>query len=402
MKDINYNYICTTIANLSGIPVRMYEGGRQAFCLSVVDLPADPLSPYLNEILSVNSHIGYFITPHFHYYGIVNSGQHKVVIGPSIQTRIQDSSLKELAFLCGLDEGQYDAFISGMKRIIPMPLDSILQIMCTINYIVNEEMLGIGDVAIYDAEQEKLTADLERERANSDFFKGANEFFESISIHNTLGIERKLAQFVKNGDISALRDWMDSIPAVRGGVLASDQLRQLKNIFIVTATLVSRAAIEGGMDSDEALSLSDAYIQKCELLNNMGEIISLQYHMVFDYTRKVEKLRSINISSRLILDTINYIRHHIAENVSAEDIAKAMFVSRTWLSHKFSRETGMTISDFVLKEKIEEAKRLLRYTDKSFVAISSYLGFSSQSHFSRTFRKYAGCLPSEYRKALAT
>ena len=55
------------------------------------------------------------------------------------------------------------------------------------------------------------------------------------------------------------------------------------------------------------------------------------------------------------------------------------------------------IADFILKEKTEEAKRLLRYTDKSLAAISAYLGFSSQSHFSRVFRQYAEITPGEYR-----
>ena len=75
-----------------------------------------------------------------------------------------------------------------------------------------------------------------------------------------------------------------------------------------------------------------------------------------------------------------------------------MYLSRTRLSVKFKEETGMTLTDFILKEKTEEAKRLLRYTDKTLPAISAYLGFSSQSHFSRVFRKYAECSPSEYRK----
>ena len=45
----------------------------------------------------------------------------------------------------------------------------------------------------------------------------------------------------------------------------------------------------------------------------------------------------------------------------------------------------------------QEARRLLDYTDKSLTSISSYLGFSSPSHFSRVFKKYTGMLPSEYR-----
>ena len=53
---------------------------------------------------------------------------------------------------------------------------------------------------------------------------------------------------------------------------------------------------------------------------------------------------------------------------------------------------------FVRKEKAEEAKHLLRYTDKPISTIALYLGFSSQSHFSRVFREITGMPPAEYRK----
>ena len=59
--------------------------------------------------------------------------------------------------------------------------------------------------------------------------------------------------------------------------------------------------------------------------------------------------------------------------------------------------TRLTLT-FVLNEKIEEVKRLLRYTDKFLNAVAVYLGFSSQSHFANTFREYAGKSPSEFRK----
>lgn len=54
-------------------------------------------------------------------------------------------------------------------------------------------------------------------------------------------------------------------------------MRQVKNLFIVAATLVSRAAIQGGLDTEEALSLSDAFIQRCELLGTPDRITNLQY-----------------------------------------------------------------------------------------------------------------------------
>lgn len=75
-----------------------------------------------------------------------------------------------------------------------------------------------------------------------------------------------------------------------------------------------------------------------------------------------------------------------------------LFLSRPYLSRKFKEETGESLTDFILKEKTEEAKRLLRYSDKSLTAIGSYLGFSSTSHFSRVFKTYVGSTPSEYRE----
>ena len=81
-------------------------------------------------------------------------------------------------------------------------------------------------------------------------------------------------------------------------------------------------------------------------------------------------------------------------------MAEELFLSRPYLSMKFKRETGMTLTDYILTQKTEEAKRLLRYSDKTSSAIAAYLGFSSQGHFGRVFRKYAGMTPNEYREKL--
>ena len=102
--------------------------------------------------------------------------------------------------------------------------------------------------------------------------------------------------------------------------------------------------------------------------------------------------------SKLTIDVANYIQHHISEPISAKKIAAELFLNRSYLSRKFKEQTGETLTDFILKEKTEEAKRLLRYSDKSLTVIASYLGFSSASHFSRVFKNYVHSTPSEYRE----
>lgn len=396
MEKIDYPYLCNLIGSLAGIPVRIFENGEKTYYHSVVYLPRDPMTAYEKDILSVSSHIGYYVTPEFQYYGVVRNGETSIIIGPSMQIKNDDQTLKALGFLCDVPQEEIGEFVSGMRSIIPMPLDSILQMLCSLNYMMNGEKLGLQDLRIYEHEQEELKTQTEELLAERHF--DAEESDEEYTLHNTLASEQTMLTYVRRGDSAGLREWTKSVPAIRPGVLAGDTLRQLKNTFIVTATLVSRSAIRGGMPIDEALTLSDAYIQKCELLSSIERITNLQYRMIFDYTERVEKLRLGKAPSKFVLDVTNFVRRHLSDPITTEDVANALFLSRSRISVKFKEETGITITDFILKEKTDEAKRLLRYSDKPAVAISNFLGFSSQSHFSRVFKKYAGCVPHEYRK----
>lgn len=394
MKNVDISYLCTVIGNLTGIPIRLFRENERIFYHAIVRLPRDPMELYHEDIWNITSNVGYYVTRNFNYYGIVNSGAYKIVIGPTRQTGNTDQELRQLAFELDVPADEVTDFVNGMKSILRMPLESIMQMLCTMNYVLNGEKLTLEDITIYDAEQDNLRkAAAVRNSIQTYTETGIPE----QNVHNTFELEQTVMNIVRKGDTAALRGWMSSAPAIRGGILATEQLRQLKNTFIVTATLASRAAIRGGMDIEDAFSLSDDYIQKCELMNMPDKIMNLQYHMILAFTERVERIRLGKRPSKLATDVAKYIQHHLSEPITAESIAKEFYLSRPYLSRKFIEETGESLTDFILKEKTEEAKRLLRYSDKSLTAISNYLGFSSQGHFSRVFKRYANYTPGEYR-----
>ena len=393
MAKLDLQYTCTVMGNLSGIPIRIYKNGKLDFYHSLIALPKDPICVSENDILAVADNVGYFVDENFSYYGIVNSKNQKIVIGPTRQIPLAEQELKELAFKADVPSSQIDDFVAAMKSIIPMPLESIMQILCVLNHVLNGEKTELKEISIFDAKQQEIENDIEQSQVDATISQ--NE--RSSDLHNTFTIEQTIQSIVAKGDSDALKQWVQNAPAVRGGTVAQNQLRQIKNIFIVTATLVSRAAISGGMDVEDSLSLSDMYIQKCELMHDLSEIINLQYRMVVDYTQRVGNIRKGKSPTKLALDVTNYVRHHLSNSITTEAIANELFLSRAYLSSKFKADTGENLSDFIQKEKIDEAKRLLRYTDKSLIAISSYLGFSSQSHFNRIFKSITGKTPKEYR-----
>ena len=395
MKNLDIQYLCTIIGNLSGVPIRLYNGKERVFYHSLVNLPKDPLELYREDIWKVTDCVGYYATDIFNYYGIINFGTYRIILGPTRQLGNTDQELRELAFQLDVAPEDTEDFLIGMKSIIRMPLESIMQILCTINYVLNGQKLSLQDITVFDDQQNFLSKDTVRKQVAQQY---SEENIPVQDVHNTFELEQTVMTMVRKGDAAALREWIKVAPAVRGGILAPEQLRQIKNTFIVSVTLASRAAIRGGMDVEDSFSLSDAYIQKCELLNQPDQIMNLQYHMILEYTQKVERIRMGKRPGKLAIDVANYIQHHLSESITAEDIARELYLSRPYLSRKFIEETGESLTDFILKEKTEEAKRLLRYSDKSLTAISNYLGFSSQSHFSRVFKRYTNHTPGEYRQ----
>ncbi len=388
MKKLDLSYLCSTIGSLCGFPVRLYEGNELVFKVDHSGLKYDPIQASLKDLFALSDHIGTYITPRYYYYGVVRSGETRLILGPTRQLPATEQQLRELAFLSNVPSEEMHAFIQTMRSLIYMPLESLQQILCTMNYVMNGEKLLLEDIVLRGSAETQITPN----PAEANDGQAIPE-----EIHNTLAIEQTLMNMIRKGDADALKAWIASAPAVHAGAMAQEHLRQYKNTFIVTTTLAARSAIRGGMNVEEALSTSDLLIRSCEALQDVQNIQRLQINMLLTYTEQVARLREGIQPTPLAIAVSAWVQRHLSEPIDTEKLAQELHYSRPYLSRKFKEETGMTLTDFILTKKSEEAARLLAYTDKSLIAVSDYLGFSSQSHFSRVFKKYIGKTPSGYK-----
>lgn len=216
--------------------------------------------------------------------------------------------------------------------------------------------------------------------------------------HNPYDQEQRECLSIEQGDREALkRALAEKRTGTMTGKLADDPLRSAKNIGIVILTLASRAAIRGGMDPETSFTIEDAYAQQIEKLQTEEEIDRVAREAEFYYTAEVAKLRQARRDDDLTARCKTYIQQHIQEPLRLSGIAKAFRLSTDYLSAHFSQITGMPLKEYILQEKARQAADLLRYTDYPINVISSYLSFSSQSHFGQVFRKYMGMTPKIYR-----
>lgn len=388
MKKLDLSYLCSTIGSLCGFPVRLYEGNELVFKVDHSGLKYDPIQASLKDLFALSDHIGTYITPRYYYYGVVRSGETRLILGPTRQLPSTEQQLRELAFLSNVPAEEMHAFIQTMRSLIYMPLESLQQILCTMNYVMNGEKLSLEHIVLHGSAETQITPN----PAEANDGQAIPE-----EIHNTLAIEQTLMNMIRKGDTDALKAWIASAPAVHAGAMAQEHLRQYKNTFIVTTTLAARSAIRGGMNVEEALSTSDLLIRSCEALQDVQNIQRLQINMLLTYTEQVARLRKGIQPTPLAIAVSAWVQRHLSEPIDTEKLAQELHYSRPYLSRKFKEETGMTLTDFILTKKSEEAARLLAYTDKSLIAVSDYLGFSSQSHFSRVFKKYIGKTQSGYK-----
>lgn len=216
--------------------------------------------------------------------------------------------------------------------------------------------------------------------------------------HNTYHYEQLYMDYIRSGNVDGLKEFFSNTFSLQAGNLADNTLRQEKNILIVSVTLATRCAIEGGLDIESAYQLSDIYIQESEKLQSTEALYQMQYNMVLDFTRRVAQSQLPRDTTSDINKCIQYIKQHTNQAISTSDVASYVGKSRSYLSHCFKKELGFEMREFIMRCKLEEAKSLLTYTDKSLSEISSYLCFSSQAYFQNVFKKKFGVTPNEYRK----
>lgn len=93
-----------------------------------------------------------------------------------------------------------------------------------------------------------------------------------------------------------------------------------------------------------------------------------------------------------------YIQQHLAESLSIGELAKRVGYTEYYFSHKFKKETGVSVNEYISNEKINKAKLLLSGTNERIQDISDSLAYSNRSYFYSCFQKKVGLSPTEYRK----
>lgn len=220
---------------------------------------------------------------------------------------------------------------------------------------------------------------------------------QNFYTHPSYNLERKLNHCITKGEEEEARIVLDKINQLERANLAHDEIRSLKNSLICSCTLITRAAIKGGVETEDAFNLSDAYIHQIERLQTKESLVELEYEMASSFIEKVRESSKPKYNYYVVNKAISYIHTEILSDLSLQIVAEKVEVNPSYLSKVFKKTVGLSITTFIAKKRIEESKYFLLHSAISISEVSQIFGFCNQSYYAALFKKYTGITPKQYR-----
>jgi YesN/AraC family two-component response regulator len=136
-----------------------------------------------------------------------------------------------------------------------------------------------------------------------------------------------------------------------------------------------------------------------DLLERVREILNKNAN-----TGKIETnhstYASVNELSSPIRQSVKFINNHFTKPIGSKDVAARILASREYIRKKFKKELGHSINEYINRLTIEKSKQLLlKNKDIKLSQVSHQLGFKSESHFLRIFKKHTGMTPNTFNKS---
>ncbi|OLN31939.1 PocR ligand-binding domain-containing protein [Desulfosporosinus metallidurans] len=260
-----------------------------------------------------------------------------------------------------------------------------------VNHIVKRNIHKLEEENAYRLESLKIKADLENRKK-----KKSNLEFTDYGTY--LKKERRFLSYIRLGDKTRAENYLmillTDLLTKTAGDIATIKIRILE-----LASLSSRAAVEGGADAEQAMSILKDFNDEVDRIDRVEEFFVKVHKVIATFLDGIFKLADKKHLS-LVTNARNFIIENYHKPITIKATADHLFISPSHLSRLFRLELDCTFNDYLTRVRVEKAVELLKKPEFSVEQVSKAVGFKSQSYFAEIFRKYIGVTPLIYKNSL--
>lgn len=315
-----------------------------------------------------------------------------LTVGPYVVRDIQREEFLEWGERHGLDPMQIRATEHFYARL-PLITSEEGYLMALINTL-GERIWGNGNFTAQEWHRDDN--DAEPIATAADAVSSESDWSIARLMEERYDYENQMMEAIAQGQLHKAEQMLSSFSTFSFESRTADPLRNFKNYCIITNTLFRKAAQNGGVHPLHLDALSSEYAKQIESLTDPHQVQPLMAEMFRSYCRLVRD-RSVSPYSPTVQKVMLIIDTDITADLSLSAIAHQTSVSAGYLSALFRREVGETLTAYVNRRRVENAKKLLRTTRLQIQTVAQHCGIVDVHYFAKIFKKQVGLTPKEYR-----
>ena len=321
-------------------------------------------------------------------------GDNTLVIGPFLSKALEPRKVLEIGEKNSVSP-QNQKLLEGYLASIPLLSDSS-RLFAMIDTFA-ERIWNGQSYSLVDLSGEAVSS---YRRENTSLEAEDNDVLLSMEImEKRYAFENELMRAVSQGHDHKISGFFSDVNTLHFERRFSDPLRDFKNYCIIMNTLLRKAAESGGVHPLYLDEISSFFAIKIEQVSSTSAVQELMTEMYRSYCRLVRKHSMKNYSTP-VRRAIATIHNDLSGKLSLHILAEKQNLSAGYLSTVFKKETGKTVTDYILGERMQLAMHLLGTTKLQIQTVALHCGVVDVQYFSKLFKKYAGMTPKEYRESV--
>ena len=283
-------------------------------------------------------------------------------------------------------------YYSALPVITP---DSHIHLLLTLFY----ELLWGQDGFTYASFNQDTLSDFTSFRQKVLSTEDATSQWDVEMIERRYAGENAMMDAVRTGNLKKVDTHIGHITAAVFDKRLPDHLRTLKNYCIITNTLLRKAAEQGGVHPVYLDSVSSDFAGKIEQISSTAACPSMIGSMARSYCRLV-KIHSAKSYSPAVQKAMICVDTDLSAPLSLRYLADELNINSSYLSSLFKKETGITVTAYIIRQRINYAKHLLENTRLQIQTVAQHCGLGDVHYFSKLFKKETGLTPREFRQSV--
>ena len=315
-----------------------------------------------------------------------------LTVGPYVVRDIVQQEFLEWGEQHGLDPTQIRTIEHFFARL-PLVMSEESYLMALVNTL-GERLWGAGRFNVQEIQREQN--EVEPLSVITNAITDDSDRTRTRLMEERYDYENQMMEAISQGQLHKAEQMLSSFTMLSFESRATDPIRNLKNYCIITNTLFRKAAQSGGVHPIHLDALSSDFAKQIETITDPHQVQPLMAEMFRSYCRLVRD-RTVRPYSPTLQKVMLIIDTDITADLSLSALAQQVSVSAGYLSALFRREVGETLTAYVNRRRIENAKKLLRTTRLQIQTVAQHCGIVDVHYFAKMFKKQTGVSPKEYR-----